>query len=132
MLRVDPHSDVPPSRQLVRAVLDAIARGELAAGDRLPSVRAAASAALVNPNTIGKAWRELENLAAVEGRNGSGVFVTEAGPEIARAERLARTLDEFARAAEAALAAGHEMESLRVTLDSASADTSHTHKGKLR
>ena len=116
MLRVDPHSDVPPSRQLVRQVLDAIARGELAAGDRLPSVRAAAAEALVNPNTIGKAWRELEMLAAVEGRNGSGVYVTQDGPLIARTERLARTLDDFEAAVAAALAAGHERTVLRAAL----------------
>lgn len=115
MLRVDPHSDVPPSRQIVRAILDAIARGELVAGAKLPSVRAAAAEALVNPNTIGKAWRELESLGAVLGKNGSGVYVTDDGPSIARGERLARTLEDFERCARAALDAGHE----RIALDAA-------------
>ncbi len=53
--RVDPHSEVPPSKQLVQQVLDAIARGDLETGDRLPSVRGMAAEALVNPNTVGKA-----------------------------------------------------------------------------
>ena len=79
-LRVEPHSLVPPCQQLVAAVLDAIAGGEVAPGDKLPSVRGVAEQALVNPNTAGKAVRELELLGVVVGRNGLGVFVSDAGP----------------------------------------------------
>lgn len=107
-LRVDPHALVPPSQQLVAAVLDAIAGGELPPGERLPSVRAAAAQALVNPNTVAKAWRDLEHLGVTEGRNGSGVFVTAAGPDVARALRLSATLDEFGLAVARALRAGHD------------------------
>lgn len=106
-VRVDPGSLVPPSQQLVAAVLDAIAIGELAVGDKLPSVRGLAAAALVNPNTVTKAYRDLEHLGVTEGRNGSGVFVTAAAPDVARGLRLAETLDGLRRAAEAALRAGH-------------------------
>lgn len=106
-VRVDPGSLVPPSQQLVAAVLDAIAIGELAAGDKLPSVRGLAAAALVNPNTVTKAYRDLEHLGVTEGRNGSGVFVTAAAPQVARGLRLNETLDGLRRAAEAALRAGH-------------------------
>ena len=87
---VDPHASTPPSRQLVDAVLDVMARGELTGGERLLSVRAMAQEALVNPNTVGKAYRELEQLGVVQGRNGSGVFVTEQGVEIARSKRRSR------------------------------------------
>ncbi|MCA8976095.1 MAG: GntR family transcriptional regulator [Planctomycetes bacterium] len=110
--RVDPHSLVPPSQQLVAAVLDAIATGELGVGDRLPSVRGLAAEALVNPNTVTKAYRDLEHLGATAGRNGSGVFVTTAGPDVARGIRLAETADAFRRAAAQALRAGHEAASL--------------------
>ena len=106
-LRVDPHSHVPPSQQLVEALLDAIARGELAPGDRLPSVRGLAGQALVNPNTVGKAYRDLEHLGATEGKNGSGVFVTAGGPDVAKALRLAATLESFRAAAAEAVRAGH-------------------------
>lgn len=108
-VRVDPHSLVPPSQQLVAAVLDAIARGELAPGDKLPSVRGLAAEALVNPNTVSKAWRDLEHLGATEGRNGSGVFVTAAAPDVARGIRLAATLAAFRAASAAALRAGHDV-----------------------
>lgn len=117
--RVDQSSDTPPSRQIVEAVLDAVARGAFAAGDRLPSVRAMAADALVNPNTVARAYRELEVLGVVAGRNGLGVFVTDGGPDVARAERGRATLVAFARAASEALRAGHDMESLREALQRA-------------
>lgn len=116
-VRVDPHSLAPPSQQLVAAVLDAIASGELAPGDKLPAVRAVAEQALVNPNTVGKAWRELEHLGATEGRNGTGVFVTAAGPDVAKAVRLAATLAAFRDAAAAARRAGHELDVLLDVLE---------------
>lgn len=115
-VRVDPHSLVPPSQQLVAAVLDAIASGELRTGDKLPSVRGLAGQALVNPNTVTKAYRDLEHLGATEGRNGSGVYVTAAGPELARALRLAETLRGFVDAARQALRAGHEPAALATAL----------------
>jgi GntR family transcriptional regulator len=118
-LRVDPNSTVPPSQQLVAAVLDAIARGELRPGDKLPAVRALAAQVLVNPNTVGKAWRDLEHLGATEGKNGSGVFVTERGPEVASAVRLAETLSQFEAAVAHALRAGHEAAVLQDVFDRA-------------
>ena len=105
---VDPHSLTPPSQQIVAAVLDALASGELTAGDKLPSVRAVAAQSLVNPNTVTKAWRDLEHLGVTQGRNGSGVFVTAAGPDVAKALRLAQTLAELRAAWLAARRAGHD------------------------
>ena len=66
-----------------------------------------AGLALVNPNTVSKAYRELEHLGVALGRNGSGVYVTEHGVEIARQQRQAATLEAFAASARAALIAGH-------------------------
>ncbi len=118
-VRVDPRSDVPPSRQIVDTILDAVSRGELGSGGRLPSVRGLAEEALVNPNTVGKAYRDLETLGVVEGRNGSGVYVTEDGPAIARGERRRATLDTFRRAALEALRAGHDVDQLAAALEAA-------------
>ncbi len=111
--RVDPHASVPPSRQIVQAVMDTLARGEVGPGERLPSVRSMAVEALVNPNTVSKAYRDLEHLGVIEGRNGSGVYVTDAGPKIARDERRAATMAAFAAAARDALRAGHKRDDLR-------------------
>lgn len=115
-LRVDTASHVPPSNQLVDAVLDAVAAGALAPGSRLPSVRAAAVQALVNPNTVAKAYKALEQLGVVEGRNGSGVYVRALGAEIAADLRRAATLVAFETAAAEALRAGHPAELLREVL----------------
>jgi GntR family transcriptional regulator len=110
---VDLASPVPPSRQLVEAVLDGIAAGTLEPGDRLLSVRAMASEALVNPNTVAKAYRDLEALGVVVGRNGRGVYVTDEGPAIAAKARRQATLAAFARALHEALRAGHSIDELR-------------------
>jgi GntR family transcriptional regulator len=115
--RVDVSSDVPPSRQLMDQVLDRVACGALAAGEQLPSVRSLAAEALVNPNTVGKAFRELELLGVVVGKNGLGVFVSERGPAIARERRLESTLAKFDVASHEALRAGHAAEVLATRLD---------------
>lgn len=114
--RVDTASDIPPSRQLVEAVLDAVASGALVPGAKLLSVRALAAEALVNPNTAAKAYRDLEAMGVLEGRNGLGVFVKETGPAIARAARERATLESFRRAAAEALRAGHDPQALRAAL----------------
>lgn len=106
--RIDSHSHVPPSQQLVDAVLDEIASGARVPGEALPSVRVLAAQVLVNPNTVARAYRDLQQLGVAEGRNGSGVFVTDAGPQRARARRQAETLAAFRAARDAALRAGHD------------------------
>lgn len=116
--RIELASDVPPSRQIVEAVLDLLAAGGLAAGDRLPSVRGMAAEALVNHNTAARAYRDLEQLLVVEGQNGRGVFVTQAGPRIAAQLRRARTLVAFKRSLEEALRAGHSLVDLLAIVDS--------------
>ena len=74
-IRVDPKSDVPVFRQIMDAVKSAIARGACAPGDMLPSVRQMALLAVVNPNTVAKAYRELEREEIVVTRPGAGIFV---------------------------------------------------------
>ncbi|MCP5069277.1 MAG: GntR family transcriptional regulator [bacterium] len=116
-IRVDPRLPTPPSRQLVEAILERIAGGEWGPGDRLPSVRGLAAEALVNPNTVGKAYRELEALGAVKGRNGAGMFVTPEGPKTAKADRRAATLRALEDAVARALRVGHDAQTLRGRVD---------------
>lgn len=110
---VDPDADVPPSRQLVETALDAMARGELGPGAQLPSVRALAGEAMVNHNTVARAYQELDRLGVTEAINGVGVFVTLRGPEIAAGERRARTLAVLRQALRHALRAGHTFEDVQ-------------------
>ena len=99
-------------------------------GDCLPSVRKLAAEVLVNPNTVGKAYRELEHLGVVEGRAGSGVYVTEAGPSRARSMRRRETLRGLDAAFQAALAAGHGRQALfkRLTAEAAPASAAENRR----
>ncbi len=113
---VDAGANLPPSRQLVEKVLDALARGSLAAGDQLPSVRKMASEALVNHNTVARAYRDLDQLGVARGQNGRGVFITAAGPTLARAARRNATLEALRTAATEALRAGHPLAALQTLI----------------
>jgi GntR family transcriptional regulator len=81
VFRLDPRSDRAPFRQLVDQVTDAFERGQLQAGDQLPSVREVVRQITINPNTVHRAYRELEHLGRVEGRLGLGTFVVDASGE---------------------------------------------------
>jgi len=73
--RLDPRTGVAPYRQLVDQVRQAVNLGLLRAGDRLPSVREVVSQITINPNTVHRAYRDLEHEGVVEGRPGLGTFV---------------------------------------------------------
>ena len=87
---VDPRLPTPIYAQIAEGIRVAIARGELGAGDGLPSVRHLASQLRINPATVSQAYRDLESDGLVEVRHGAGTFVsTVAGDRRAR-ERQAR------------------------------------------
>ena len=75
VFRLNSRSDRAPFRQLVDQVVSAIERGQLQGGDQLPSVREVVRQITINPNTVHRAYRELEHLGLVEGRLGLGTFV---------------------------------------------------------
>jgi len=74
--RLDPRSGVAPYRQLVDQVRHALRSGLLREGDQLPSVRDVVTQITINPNTVHRAYRELEHLGVAEGRAGLGTFIT--------------------------------------------------------
>jgi GntR family transcriptional regulator len=75
--RLDHASGVPPYRQLVHQVEDALRLGYLSPGDQLPRVKDVVGSLAINPNTVLKAYRELEQKGLVAGRPGVGTFVQE-------------------------------------------------------
>lgn len=96
---LDMRSGVPVYRQLIDQVNSAIAAGRLVAGDQLPTVRQAAVDLAINPNTVIRAYRELEIRGILSTQQGTGTFVTDARVEESKAERerrLTRLVDEFA------------------------------------
>ncbi len=80
--RLNTHSGVPPYLQIVQQVKQALQVGILQPDDQLPTVKEVVAHVAINPNTVFKAYRELESLGFVEGRTGSGTFVKQrpAGP----------------------------------------------------
>src|ERR1700733_8882920 len=73
--RLDPASGVPTYLQLVQQVEHALRLGYLKAGDQLPKVRDVVAALTINPNTVLKAYRELETKGLTAGRPGQGTFI---------------------------------------------------------
>ena len=107
---IDPRSPTPIYAQIAARVRIAVAAGDLATGDPLPSVRALAGSLRVNPATVVQAYRDLERDGVVEMRQGSGTFVATLSPEARvetreqEARRLVRELLE--RAARLAICPG--------------------------
>jgi GntR family transcriptional regulator len=94
--RIDAAARQPIYRQIVAQVREAVARGRIATQERLPSVRELSRMLVVNPNTVARAYSELEREGILNTRQGLGVFV--AAPKIeltkkARRERLFEILD---------------------------------------
>jgi GntR family transcriptional regulator len=96
MFRLDVHGGVPVYQQVVETVKQATATGRLRAGDQLPTIRELALELRVNPNTVARAYQELEREGIVETRRGAGTFVGAREPRLEQAERrrlVARHLD---------------------------------------
>ena len=92
--RVDATSGVAPYRQIVEQVRQGLRLGLLHVGDQLPTVKEVVAMVAINPNTVSKAYRELELEGLVEGRAGVGTFVTRtlAGPSLAAHGELRHAL----------------------------------------
>src|SRR5258708_20311686 len=74
--RLDLHSGVPVYRQIIDQVQGGIAAGTLKAGDQLPTVRQVAVDLSINPNTVVRAYRELEIRGVLETQQGTGTFIS--------------------------------------------------------
>jgi GntR family transcriptional regulator len=104
--RLDGSLGVPPYLQLVHQVRQSLLLGYLRAGDRLPTVKEVAVDLAINPNTVVKAYRQLEHEGLAAGRPGQGTFITGtlASPSAAVSQALRGSLEKWFRdAAEAGL-----------------------------
>lgn len=84
---IQPDSTVPIYEQIVSQVIFGIADGTLEPGTLIPSVRELAGALLINPNTVARAYQELERRGVIAAKRGLGMEVAEEGPKVARLER---------------------------------------------
>ena len=84
--RINLQSNVAVFAQIENEVRFAIASGELKAGDKLPTVRAVAEKLNINPNTVAKAYRDLEIMGLVYTRRGMGIFIKDGVEEKCQSE----------------------------------------------
>jgi GntR family transcriptional regulator len=110
--QLDLHSGVPVYRQIIDQVRGGIASGNLAAGDQLPTVRQLAVDLAINPNTVVRAYRELELGGLIETHQGTGTFIGAQKMKKADAERERQLTQIVADCVSRAGAAGFTVEDL--------------------
>lgn len=91
-IRLNPSSGTPLYLQLMEQVKHAVEIGELQPGDKLPTIRKLAEDLVMNPNTIARAYRELEHEDVVQVKHGLGVFIAESVVSRAKVMRRAQTI----------------------------------------
>jgi DNA-binding transcriptional regulator YhcF (GntR family) len=115
--RLDLHSGVPVYRQLIDQVRGGIASGAINMGDQLPTVRQLAVDLSINPNTVARAYRELELSGLLETHQGTGTFISAQkikGSEEERARQLTQIVSDcVARAGAAGFTVADLLEELR-------------------
>ena len=116
MFRVDTGSGVPIYRQLVQQVRRDLMLGRLRPGDQLPSVKEVVDLLSVNPNTVVKAFSELEHQGLVVRRQGIGTFVA-ASPSMTSVPVAPRLLGSLARWVDRARQDGLSPEQIRMLLE---------------
>ena len=120
--RLEMQSGVPVYRQIIDQVLGGIAAGTLSAGDQLPTVRQVAVDLSINPNTVVRAYRELEIRGVLETQQGTGTFISRQKvkhDEVERQRGLNLLVNEFVSRAGAA---GYAIEELLEQLNDRSAE----------
>jgi len=90
LLHVNPSTGLPIYLQIQAQVKHAVAAGALRAGDALPSVRKLASDLRINPNTVARAYLELEREGVIAAVPGGGTFVADGPPGLLKVERVRR------------------------------------------
>lgn len=96
-LKILPSSAVPIFQQIADGIRGSVAAGIYRPGDPIPSIRAQAIKLLINPNTIKRAYDELEREGLIYSRKGLGMFVTERASDVARASTEALVRDTLAQ-----------------------------------
>jgi len=113
---LDPSSGVATYRQIVQQVKEALRLGTIAVGDQLPTVREVVADLAINPNTVAKAYRELERDGLVVARQGRGTFVCGSLTPAGALPRYDALRAELTRWIEEAEVAGLDEESIRALI----------------
>src|SRR6187399_3700079 len=87
-IHISTSDGVPIYQQIVNQIKYLVSSGRLTAGEELPPIRTLAEKLVINPNTVARAYRELESAGIVEKRRTAGTYITDQGSPLARRERL--------------------------------------------
>jgi len=87
-IHISPNDGVPIYRQIVNQIKYLLASRRLGPGDEVPPIRVLAEQLLINPNTVARAYRELETAGLLTKRQGAGTYVSDRGSPLAHAERV--------------------------------------------
>ena len=118
-INVDPSSGLPIFRQIVQQIKTAVAVGRLRPEDSLPSVRQLATELRVNPNTVARAYLDLEIEGVVYKRQGHGTFVSTQGTGMSKRERLRAVGRHLERAVVEGVHLGLDEDEMREAFDAA-------------
>ncbi|MBN3524764.1 GntR family transcriptional regulator [Paenibacillus apiarius] len=110
MFRLQERSATPIYEQIVEQMKALVAKNVMQPGDKVPSVRELSSMLVVNPNTVSKAYQELERQGVIETLRGKGTFIAESVAPPMAEERLMKLKDEMNRIAVEAKHLGLERE----------------------
>lgn len=113
IVEVRPESPVPIYEQIVAQVIFNVAAGAVSPGSMVPSVRELAQKLLVHPNTVARAFQELERRGVVTAKRGVGMEVTPDGPKLCRQERQEIVRGQIRTALRAAAASALSAEAIR-------------------
>jgi len=114
---IEPNSPVPIYEQIVAQVTFGIASGALEVGMLIPSVRELAPMVLAHPNTVARAYQELERSGVIATRRGKGMEVTAAAPQLCRAKRQEIVRDRIRLALREAASSQLSPEEIRKLVD---------------
>ena len=118
LFRPNPGSGVPIYLQLMEQVRHAVETGALREGEQLPGIRKVAEDLVINPNTVAKAYRELEHEGVVELRQGAGAFIAANGAGKAQLDRMRKAASVIENVIEKLSAMGLTEEEIRRLFES--------------
>ena len=129
-MSIDPNSSVPIYQQIAGYIRRAVAAGVYRPGEMVPSLRALALELTVNPNTVQRAYEELEREGLIRARKGLGMFVTKHGAKSAQSKSEQAVYADFEHGIRAGQAANMPSEHIRDTFEQAWENADATSRSK--
>ncbi|AEB64654.1 GntR family transcriptional regulator [Bacillus sp. L381] len=122
MIQIDPRSSTPIYEQIIQQLKELCLKGIMKPGDKLPSVRELATIIIANPNTVSKAYKELERDGVIETLRGRGTYISENAKKTLVEGKMTMIKEQLKQLIIDAHYAGVELEKLQEWIKEISAD----------